>query len=235
MTESAFRLTPYRAAMGLLLVVASSCDRSERQKAGPAADGGDGAVDANASCPPNSPRISHSCGNGAAATTCYYPALGELPQSFNSSCNDLTLVCCADPGPSVSAASYCATDNSQPDQAEIMFTERAGSECLTALMFQTASGAASYLPPGYGYVVGYRGACDASPSDPRRSAIGFLGSVAISAFADGGTVQRFDVHLVFFFDNGSGTPDTARIDVDRLAVGSCVGAPDGGAADADGG
>jgi hypothetical protein len=233
MTESAFRLmTLFSAAMGLLLIIASSCDRSrsEQQK------GGDAAFDANASCPPNSPRISNSCGNGVAATTCYYPALGESPQSFNSSCNDITWVCCADPGPSVTPASYCATDTSQPGQAEITFTERAGSECLTALMFQTASGASSpYLPPGYGNVVGYRGACDASPSDQGQYAIGFLGSVAISAFGDGGTVQRFDVHLVFFFDNRSGTPDTARMDVDGLAVGSCVGAPDGGAADADGG
>ena len=75
----------------------------------------------------------------------------------------------------------------------------------------------------------------ASPSAQRQYAIGFLGSVAISAFADGGTVQRFDVHLAFFFDNGSGTPDTARVDAEGLAVGSCVGGPDGGAADADGG
>jgi len=237
MTELAFRLTTYSAAMGLLLVVASSCDRSrsEQQKAGPAADGGDAALDANATCPPNSPRISNSCGNGVAATICYYPALGESPQSLNSACNDITRVCCADPGPSVSVASYCAADTSQPNQAEITFTERAGSECLTALMFQTASGASSYLPPSYGNVVGYRGACDASPSDQRQYAIGVLGSVAISAFADGGTVQRFDVHLVLFFDNGSGTADTARMDVDGLAVGSCVGGPDGGAADADGG
>ncbi len=229
MTESAFRLTTYSAAIGLLLVVAPSCDRSrtEQQKAGPAADGGDAAVDASATCPPNSPRLSSSCGDGVATTTCYYPALGESPQSLNFGCSDITWVCCADPGPSVSAASYCAADTSQPGQAEITFTERAGSECLTALMFQTSSGASSsYLPPGYGNVVGYRGACGALPSGPY--AIGVLGTVAISASADGGTVQRFDVHLALFFDNGSGTPDAARMDVDGLAVGSCVGGPDGG-------
>ena len=102
-------------------------------------------------------------------------------------------------------------------------------------MFQTAGGGSAFsTPPGYGNVVGYRGACDPSPSDQRQYAIGALGSVAISAVADGGAVRRFDVHVAFFFDNGSGAPDTARVDVDGLAVGSCVGGPDAGVVDANG-
>jgi hypothetical protein len=228
----ALRVRVHIAAAGLLPLVACTGGRSlsAHADASQVGDSADATPDASTTCPANSPRITHSCGLGAAGTSCYYPAFGESPQSLNSSCDDFTWVCCADPGPATSAASYCATDTSREDQAEVTFTKRDDSECLTAVMFQTAAASSFFsTPPGYGMVTGYRGACDASPSVQVQYAIGALGSVADSAAADGGAVRRFDVHLVFFFDNGSGTPDTARADVDGLATGSCVGGPDAGA------
>jgi hypothetical protein len=64
--------------------------------------------------------------------------------------------------------------------------------------------------------------------DPESDAVG-LGTVSPSQIKHGDPTARYDVHVVLFFDGGSGVADAVRLDVDDIPIspGPCF--PGGGA------
>jgi hypothetical protein len=163
------------------------------------------------------------CGGVTEGVVCYYPSRGETrdaipnPMPDPSSCARQgciigdRYVCCADPGPDTSQATICAADTSIEDQARFAITRRDGNVCTTLEL----GGVASYLPitgpPGRTTVAAWRALCD-GPNTPVR-AIGGLGAVTAH-----GLTTHYDVHVVLFFDNGSGSAEAVRIDRDDVAV-----------------
>jgi hypothetical protein len=202
--------------------------------------GGDVAVDAGrdvnlaAVCPADVPPLD-VCGCGCCGDrvpmgrACYYPALGEsrdaipnpVPPPQNCAMAGCSIgvrhVCCADPGPSVSAGAVCANDTSEEDLPRFQVTRRDGIVCTT---LELGAGMA-FIPivgPGpYTGARGWRGPCF---DNATQTAIGGFGSVTLSPVRHADGASRFDIHVSLFFDSGAGIAEAVRIDVDDLAVGA---------------
>jgi hypothetical protein len=182
------------------------------------------------------------CGPVAGQVVCYYPLLGQSrdalvePPPPPSQCANVGCalgvhhICCADPGPDPAADGYCGADISVEDLPRFTITRYDGATCTT-LELSSGIGANSQLaisaPPGWNITSATRGTCGA-PQD--AYAVGGLGSVVLpgaTTFA-----PLYDVHVVLFFDDGTGTAVPVRLDVDRIAVlngQTCDGGPGGGA------
>jgi hypothetical protein len=159
---------------------------------------------------------------------CYYPSRGEtreeIPNPPGQSCAmagcsyGVRHICCADPGPDLSQPSICAIDTSIEDLSRFTITRRDGDMCTTLEL----GGAAPILPitgpPGRANANAWRAPCDGS--DAPRFAVGGLGTVAPGTSGTLLPFPRYDVHVVLFFDSGTGVADAVRIDRDEVAVAS---------------
>jgi hypothetical protein len=189
---------------------------------------GDGAT---AACPAGVAPVD-VCGCGccgeAMGRACYYPARGEtreeIPNPPGQNCAmagcsyGIRHVCCADPGPEVSQAPICAIDTSIEDLSRFTITRRDGDLCTTLELSITSSILQITGPPGYPFAKAWRARCDGS--DAPKFAIGGLGTVTPGTSGTLLPFPRFDVHVVLFFDRGSGVAEPVRIDRDEVAVAS---------------
>jgi hypothetical protein len=164
------------------------------------------------------------CGGVKEGVVCYYPSRGEtrdaIPNPMPSpqecatqGCVEGDLyVCCADPGPQTDAPAICAIDTSIEDLSLFTVTRRDGDVCTTLEVGGTTPVLPITGPPAAKNTTAWRGRCDGST--PREPAIGGLGTVTR---ATSGT-SRYDVHVVLFFDSGTGIADAVRIDRDDVGV-----------------
>jgi hypothetical protein len=165
------------------------------------------------------------CCGEAMGRACYYPSRGEtreeIPNPAGQNCATvgcsygLRHICCADPGPEVSQAAICAIDTSIEDLSRFTITRRDGDVCTTLELSTTSNILQITGPPGYPFANAWRARCDGS--DMRTFAIGGLGTVTPGTLLP---VPRFDVHVVLFFDRGTGVAESVRIDRDEVAVAS---------------
>ena len=171
------------------------------------------------------------CGDGQAmGRACYYASRGETresvpnpipppPNCATAGCSfGVRHLCCADPGPRSGADLVCGIDSSDEDFPRFRITRRIGDVCTTLEMsIQFSPSLPIVGPPGRTNSRAWRGPCDGS--SPRINAIGGLGQVT-PATSGTLTSPRYDVHVVLFFDSGSGIAEAVRIDRDDVDVGS---------------
>jgi hypothetical protein len=170
------------------------------------------------------------CGAGAMARACYYPSLGESREAIpnpipppstcaNAGCSyGLRHVCCGDPGPDPGPRTVCAIDTSIEDGARFTVTRRDGDVCTTLELGSLTDRLAIAGPPGYADTNAWRAPCDGST--PPVYAIGGLGRVTPGTSGTLLPFPRYDVHVVLFFDTGTGVAEAVRIDQDEVAVAS---------------
>jgi hypothetical protein len=170
------------------------------------------------------------CGLTPMGQACYYPARGEsvhgIPNPMPSAegCANVGCaagtrhLCCVDPGQMIPLGEifYCAQDLATGLERYFV-TRRDGAIC-TSFTLEGLTSPRDFpvaTPDGFGISQGRRGRCDGVGA---TSAIGGLGEVR---FAQGSGARRaLDVHVVLFFDGGSGagTAEATRLDVGDLEI-----------------
>jgi hypothetical protein len=169
------------------------------------------------------------CGPTPESTACYYPVLGQSPativgpmptpgQCATAGCSwGVRDVCCAGPEQPQPADGYCGADTSGEDLPAFTITRRDGDTCTTLELWAANKPQLPISgPPGFAVMWGTREPCSGGP--PSATAIGGLGSVNPSPGPAGQVPSRYDVHLVLFFDNGTGTADAVRLDAADVAT-----------------
>jgi len=172
------------------------------------------------------------CGGVAEARTCYYPARGETREAIPNpippppncalvGCTEGTRhICCADPGADLSQPTICGIDTSIEDLPRFTITRRDGPTCTTLELGGTAAILPITGPPGRTNVNAWRAPCDGSAA--RVNAIGGLGKVTPGTSGTLLPFPRYDVHVVLFFDAGTGVADAVHIDHDEVAIAAPV-------------
>jgi len=174
------------------------------------------------------------CGGVAETRTCYYPSRGETRDAIPNpipapqecalvGCTEgWRHICCADPGPDLSLPTICGIDTSIEDLPRFTITRRDGPTCTTLELGGTAAILPITGPPGRTNANAWRAPCDGSGA--RVSAIGGLGKVTPGTSGTLLPFPRYDVHVVLFFDAGSGVADAVHIDHDEVAIAAaCTG------------
>jgi hypothetical protein len=171
------------------------------------------------------------CGGVQAASSCYYPSLGETIAAITAqdqaekSATNCSLVgcslgahyvCCAEGVPeSPSSATYVA-DGYSGGLVHLTIT-KSGSDCATLSFARPMTGTSSSLkitlPSSWGVVSAAFGTCgDAGAMDQAKGAVGTL------ALRASGTQCLADLHATVFAFAADGTVKSARLDVDGVAV-----------------
>jgi len=193
---------------------------------------GDAATDAApAVCPAGEPPLDvcgcGCCGGVKIPAYCYYPARGEtraaIPNPTPSArecagngCDEgAHYVCCADPGAQPRSAVVCARDTSLETRPRFTITRRDADVCTTLELGSTLPRLEITGPAGYANIDARRGPCDGSSAG--EHAIGGLGRV-VPGPSSTPSGPRVDVHVVLFFDDGTGVAEALRIDADDVAV-----------------
>jgi hypothetical protein len=165
------------------------------------------------------------CGGVAETRRCYYPSLGEtrdsipnpMPTPSECSTNGCTEgtrhICCADPGRDAAKPTICAIDTSIEDLSRFTITRRDGDLCTTLEVGSATPVLPITGPPGQAKTNAWRAPCDGSK--PPAYAIGGQGEVTPGTLLPS---PRYDVHVVLFFDAGTGIADAVRIDKDEVGV-----------------
>ncbi|HXU03016.1 MAG TPA: hypothetical protein VN903_18745, partial [Polyangia bacterium] len=91
-----------------------------------------------------------------------------------------------------------------------------GDTCTTLELGTNAPTLPIAGPPGFAYTNAWRGPCDGSK--PPTFAIGGLGQVTPGTTGQLFQFPRYDIHVVVFFDSGTGVAEGVRIDKDDVAV-----------------
>jgi hypothetical protein len=169
------------------------------------------------------------CGATPQGTACYYPVLGQSAETIvgpkptpgqcaTAGCSfGVRDICCAGPDQPQPSDGYCGADTTVEDLPRFTITRHDGDTCTTLeLWAENKPQLPISGPPGYAVMWGTRGPC--SGATPPATAIGGLGSVDPSPGSAGTVPSRYDVHVILFFDNGSGTADAVRLDVDGVAT-----------------
>src|SRR4029079_2607747 len=114
----------------------------------------------------------------------------------------------------------CGIDTSIEDLPRFTITRRDGPTCTTLELGGTAAILPITGPPGRTNVNAWRAPCDGSAA--RVNAIGGLGKVTPGTSGTLLPFPRYDVHVVLFFDAGSGVADAVRISHDAVAIAAPV-------------